>query len=185
MWNDGLSNRKRESTLSDTLVTDRSQAFLPVDSSGHMTGILSHFYTSQCFVRESLCQVNWPFCIFQMSVNCCCTEERWVGVIPFQMERMMLICKSQKVRSLLTDNKSQAPGPTMKVMHRLNTFKVGIQRDNSPHEHQRWRMHAAPFWLIFNRQRYKSRAILSMTDSLYVAPINSYFLTCVERLARL
>lgn len=131
-------------------------------------------------MRGSVCQVNCRFDIFQISVNCCCglhwrvSGSHSVSNGKTGIDLITLICNSRNVKPQLTHHKSQAPGATMKVTHKINML---VHLDYSPRN--RWRTHAAPFWLIFTFS--KSRAILSVTDSLYVAPINSYFLTCVER----
>lgn len=65
----------------------------------------------------------------------------------------------------------------MKVAHKINMLRVGIQRLFPSRSLEDTR---GSILANFHIQR-SSRAILSGTDSLYVAPITSYFLTCVER----
>lgn len=135
-------------------------------------------------MRGSVCQVNCRFDIFQISVNCCCglhwrvSGSHSVSNGTTGIDLIMLICNSRNVESLLAHHKSQAPGATIKVPHKLNLLRVGIQRLFTSRS-----LDDACGCILgnFDIPRYKSRAILSVTDSLYVAPINSYFLTCVER----
>lgn len=65
----------------------------------------------------------------------------------------------------------------MKVTHKINRLRVGIQRLFTPRSLERA---CGAVLAHFHIQR-SSRAVVSVTDSPYVAPINSYFLTCVGR----
>lgn len=117
-------------------------------------------------------------------MNCCCglhwrvSGSHSVSNGKTGIDLITLIRNSRNVESLLAHQKPQATGATMKVMHKINMLGVGSQRLFTS---QTLGDACGSIFANFHSQRSKSRAILSVTDSLYVAPINSYFLTCVER----